>query len=162
MQTLILPGYSEHNKTWVDEVAKNLKFNGIIRPFYWAHWTDETNKFDAKEKANLIAKHIKGDNINIIAKSLGTLVASYLYLLIPNQIEKIIFCGIPLTSLNDDELEVIKSCISKNDQKFLGFQNVGDPHGNFEEVKDFGNILMRSRDDHEYPYFDEFNNFLTP
>ena len=77
-----------------------------------------------------------------------------------NQIEKIIFCGIPLTSLENDEIEVIKSCISQNSQKFLGFQNVSDPHGSFQEVKDFGNFLMRSRDDHEYPYFDEFNNFL--
>ena len=49
MQTLILPGYSSKNKAWTDEVAKNLKVDGVIRPFYWAHWTDEEVKFDAYE-----------------------------------------------------------------------------------------------------------------
>lgn len=52
MQTLILPGYSSSNRDWVDEVAQNLKVDGIIRPFYWMHWTDESQKFDPQEKQN--------------------------------------------------------------------------------------------------------------
>jgi hypothetical protein len=89
MQTLILPGYSKTNKEWVDETVKNLKIDGIIRPFYWMHWTDETAKFDPQEKAELIAKHIKKDNVNIIAKDEGLKVANILKTLIPNQITSI-------------------------------------------------------------------------
>ncbi len=67
MQTLILPGYSKTNKEWVDETAK----------------------FDPQEKAELIAKHIKKDNVNIIAKDEGLKVANILKTLIPNQITSI-------------------------------------------------------------------------
>lgn len=161
MQTLILPGYSISNKEWVDETAKNIESKDIIRPFYWMHWTDENSKFDPQEKAELIAKHIRGDKVNIIAKSLGTLVCSYLYRIVPNQIEKIIFCGIPLKSLNEEEIELIKKCIVSKQRKLVGFQNINDPLGSFEQVKDFGNIKMTNRDDHSYPFFEEFNKFLV-
>jgi hypothetical protein len=86
MQTLILPGYSALNKDWVDEIAKNLKVEGTIRPFYWMHWTDENSKFDVQEKADLIIKHLKGEKANIIAKEEGIEVANILKSLIPEQI----------------------------------------------------------------------------
>ncbi|MDP3917732.1 MAG: hypothetical protein Q8Q30_00975, partial [Candidatus Woesebacteria bacterium] len=160
MQTLILPGYSKKNKEWADEVTKNLKTEGVIRPFYWMHWTDENSKFDPQEKAELIIKHIRGEKINIIAKSIGTLVASLVSQTIPEQVDKIIFCGIPLKSLNEEEIELIKKCIVSKKKKFVGFQNINDPLGSFDEVKGFGNVKMTNRDDHSYPFFDEFNEFL--
>lgn len=161
MQTLILPGYSKENKPWVDEVASNLKTEDTVRPFYWSHWTDENSKFDAKQKAELIAKHIRGDKVKIVAKSLGTLVVSYIWQIIPDQIEKVVFCGIPLKDITPEELETIKRCISQMNNKLVCFQNVNDPHGTFEEVKDFGDIRMTNRDDHAYPFFEEFDHFLN-
>lgn len=161
MQTLILPGYSSENKSWVDDVAKNLKINGIIRPFYWMHWTDENNIFEVNKKALLIAKHLKGDKFNIIAKSIGTLVASLICNMIPDNIEKVIFCGIPLADINSDELEIIKSVIFRFNTKFVGFQNKLDPHGTFDEVRGFGNIIMTDRTDHSYPFFEKFDKFLS-
>lgn len=86
MQTLILPGYSESNKEWVDETAKNLKVEGTIRPFYWMHWTDPNSKFDVHEKAELIAKHLRGEKANIVAKDEGLEVANILKDLLPDQI----------------------------------------------------------------------------
>ena len=86
MQTLILPGYSASNKEWVDETAKNIKTDGLIRPFYWMHWTDENSKFDVQEKADLIAKHLRGEKANIVAKDEGLDVANILKSLIPEQI----------------------------------------------------------------------------
>lgn len=86
MQTLILPGYSASNKGWVDETAKNLKVEGIIRPFYWMHWTDENSKFDVQEKAELIAKHLRGEKANIVAKDEGLEVANILKSILPEQI----------------------------------------------------------------------------
>lgn len=161
MQTLILPGYSKENREWVDEVASSLKTEDTVRPFHWSHWDDENSKFDAKQKAELIAKHIRGDKVNIIAKSLGTLVVAYLWQIIPNQIEKVVFCGVPLKDVTSDELETVKRCISQMDKRIVVFQNVNDPHGSFEEVKDFGNVKIMNRDDHNYPFFDEFNGFLS-
>lgn len=86
MQTLILPGISKEDRAWVDETAKNIISNDIIRPFYWMHWTDETQKFDPHEKAELIAKHLRGEKVNIIAKNEGIEVADILKNLIPDQI----------------------------------------------------------------------------
>lgn len=161
MQTLILPGYSKTNKEWVDETVKNLKIDGIIRPFYWMHWTDETAIFDPQEKAGLIIKHLKGEKTNIIAKSLGTLVASLVCKMIPNQIEKVILNGIPLRDINSEELEIIKSAIRLNKDKIIVFQNNNDPHGTFEDVKDFGNVVMKEGNDHNYPFFVDFQGFLS-
>ena len=160
MQTLILPGYSSKNKTWVDETAKNLKFDGLIRPFYWAHWTDETKKFDATEKAMLIAKHVKDEKLNIIAKSIGTLVCCLTANLIPDRINKIILCGIPVNDISDGEIEIIKKCIHDFSDRTLVIQNMDDPHGSFEQVKEFDNVKMKVASNHDYPYFDEFNKFL--
>lgn len=161
MQTLILPGYSKSNKEWVDETAKNLKVEGTIRPFYWMHWTDENSKFDVQEKAELIAKHLRGEKANIVAKSIGTLVASLAIQMISDQINKVIFCGVPLKDISQEEIETIKSVTKSLGDKITIFQNSNDPHGTFNEVKGLGNVVMADRDDHNYPFFEEFNNFLT-
>ncbi len=92
MQTIILPGISKENKTWVDETAQRLNsegIEGIIRPFYWMHWTDENNKFDVQEKAELIAKHLRGEKANIVARDEGLEVANLLKSMIPDQINSI-------------------------------------------------------------------------
>lgn len=89
MQILILPGYSSKNKEWVDETVKSLKTSDTVRPFYWMHWTDENSKFDVQEKAEIIAKHLRGEKAKIIAKDEGLEVADALRSLIPNQIVSI-------------------------------------------------------------------------
>jgi hypothetical protein len=89
MQTLILPGISKNDKKWVDETAKSVNSKDIIRPFYWMHWTDETSIFNPQEKAELIAKHLRGERANIIAKDEGLEVANILKSLIPIQISLI-------------------------------------------------------------------------
>lgn len=92
MQTLILPGYSASDKEWVDETTKNLNVEGtmnstgVIRPFYWMHWTDQNSKFDIQEKAELIAKHLRGESAKIIAKDEGLEVANILKSILPDQI----------------------------------------------------------------------------
>lgn len=161
MQTLILPGYSSENKAWVDETAKNLKTDSIIRPFYWMHWTDQSNIFKADEKALLISKHLRGETVNIIAKSISTLVTALIYNLAPQQINKVILCGIPLNDITPEELNLIKKFCQVMDENILILQNMDDPHGKFEQVKDFGNVKLKIASDHNYPYFDEFNKFLV-
>lgn len=156
MQTLILPGYSASNKEWVDETAKNLKVEGTIRPFYWMHWTDSNSKFDVQEKAELIAKHLRGGRANIVAKSIGTLVASILIKINPEQINKVIFCGIPVNDISSDELELIKSVCQTLGDRITIIQNSKDPHGTFEQIKDFGNVIEKEGDTHNYFYFDDF------
>jgi hypothetical protein len=93
MQTIILPSESKEDKVWVDEMALKLKADGtegIIRPFYWMHWTDDNFKFDIQEKADLIAKHLRGEKARIIAKGEGLEIANILKSILPEQITLVV------------------------------------------------------------------------
>lgn len=164
MITFILPGGSAKNKEWLEECAMELKVEGFIRPIFWEHWEDSEAKFKPKEKATLIARHTKGDKINIIAKSIGTLVAAYIIEQIPAQINKVIVCGIPLNDIKGHEAVIKKVLGSLNPKKLICFQNENDPLGSFAEVRRFLpseiKLISKPRSDHHYPYYSEFNEFL--
>lgn len=160
MVTFVLPGYSSGNQQWAEDVAHKLKVDGDIRPIFWDHWRDEGAHFDPKEKARVLSHLAPNLFVNIVAKSVGTLVASYMIENIPEQVKKVIFCGIPVNDLSEEEIELIKSTVKKLGDKLIIYQNESDPHGSFERVKDFGKVILKPRSDHEYPYFEEFNEFL--
>lgn len=166
MITFILPGFSVDNKLWLEKCAESIETKGYTRPIYWDHWDDPDQKFDAKEKADLISRHSKGDKINIIAKSIGSLVAAYIIEQIPTQINKVVICGIPLNDIKESEKESIKKALEGLDsKKLICFQNADDPHGSYQEVKDFlpetVEIVSKDRNDHDYPYYSEFEDHLT-
>lgn len=165
MQTIILPGKAVSNREWVDLVAVRLTVEGIIRPILWDHWLDSSELFYPKEKAGLIVRHAKGDKLNIIAHSIGTLVASYIVDEASSQINKVIICGIPLHDMTQIEKEEIKKAILSLDKsKVICFQNENDPHASYVEVKEFlgdeVNLILKTGDTHYYPYFEEFDAFL--
>ena len=168
MVTIILPGYSAHNKTWLEETAEKIGVTGEIRPIYWDHWDDPARKFDKKEKARLIDGVAGKRMVDIIAKSIGTLIASYILQKSPDKIRKIIFNGIPLNDIKEEDKEIIKSALKLiSPENIICFQNELDPHGSFEAAKMFLSevnpeikIVSKLRSDHEYPYFEEFHNFL--
>jgi hypothetical protein len=168
MVTVILPGYSSSNKKWLEETAQNLKGDSEIRPVYWGHWTDPDIKFDPKEKARLLDSVAGKRVVNIIAKSIGTFVAGYIIQNSPEKINKVILNGICLNDLNDGEKEILKSALKLVPaENVVCFQNDGDPHGNFEQARNFLHevnpkiaIISKPRNDHEYFYQDDFNNFF--
>lgn len=165
MQTVILPGYSSHNREWADLTANKIVVEGIVRAIFWDHWTDPDQLFYPKEKAALIYRHAKGDKLNIVAKSIGTLVAAYIIGDVPDQVNKVILCGIPLHDISDEEKNTILENLNKlKTTQIVCFQNESDPHGSFKEVREFlpESIKVESKpsSDHEYPYFFDFNSFL--
>jgi len=177
MITFILPGYSLKNKEWLEKTSNELKIDGIIRPIFWDHWEDPEEKFNVIEKANLVIKianryetnpHEAGatPGVNIIAKSVGSLVASYAIEKEFDQVNRVIFCGIPMNDLNDEEKATIKKVlVSISPEKIICFQNENDPHGSFAQVSEFLpvgiKLINKPRSDHEYPYYDEFQKFLA-
>ena len=166
MITFILPGYSSRNKDWADEVAKNLKLDGQIRPIYWDHWKDESQTFKPKEKAELIIRHSKGETMNMVAKSVGTLVAALIAKEIPSQVNKVILCGIPTVS--EERLKIFREAFSNfPPEKIIVFQNKKDPFATDIEVKEYMKkvnpkikVVSKERSGHNYPYYEEFNNYL--
>lgn len=166
MTTLILPGFSASNKEWAEEVAKGLMLDGQIRPIFWDHWTEPEKTFNPKLKAELLIRHSKGEKLNLIGKSVGTLVASYIVKEIPGQINKVILCGIPSTS--DKRFEFYKESFGKlPPEKIICFQNENDPLGSLDDVKEFMKrvnpkikVVSMPRSDHDYPFYEDFNTFL--
>lgn len=168
MVTIIIPGYSAYNRQWVESVASGVRSDGEIRPIYWGHWDDPSIKFDPKEKAHLLDSVSGKRVVDIIAKSLGTLVAAYLIEKSPEKIRKVILNGICLNDIGEEEKEVIKNALKKiPKENILILQNDEDPHGTYDMVKnflsEFGNdikIISKHRADHEYFYQDDFDGFL--
>lgn len=168
MVTIIIPGYSPHNKKWLEDTASQIKIDSEIRPIYWGHWTDPNIKFDPKVKANLLDGVSGKRVVDIIAKSIGTLVASYLIQKSPEKIRKVVFNGIPLDDIDESDKEVIKNALrSLPPESVVLFHNDQDPHGGIETLNGFLSdagldvkIIVKTRSDHEYFYQEDFNKFL--
>ena len=168
MVTLILPGYSFSNKEWLEKTASQIPGDIEIRPIYWGHWDDPSVKCEAKTKADLLAGISGKRVVAIVAKSIGTLAASYLIQKSPEKIRKVIFCGIPLNGLNEINKEIIKDALRKVDlNNVVVFQNSEDPVGSYsaivEFLSEFGSrikIIEKDANTHDYFYQNDFNKLL--
>lgn len=163
MKTIILPGFSPHNRGWAQEAAK--KTGGIVH--LWLHWETGGSNLSLNKEIEKILSEIGKEKVNVIAKSVGTMVVMHLLLKIPAQIDKIILCGIPTVS--GERLTLFKQALKDFQAKdIVCFQNTKDPLATFTEVKTFLaevnlkiKIVEKPRSDHNYPYFTEFNKFLS-
>ena len=168
MVTFILPGYSVHNKEWLEETTNKIGVDGEIRPIYWAHWTDPDIKFDKAEKAKLLDNVAGFRVVDIVAKSIGTFVAGLMIQRSPEKIHKVILNGICLNDLNEEEKEILKAGLKLvSPENIICFQNDEDPHGNFDQARKFLSevnskivVVSKTRSDHEYPYQEDFRKFL--
>ena len=93
MKTIILPGFSLHNKDWAEEIKSKIKLAHPIEVIYWEHWKNGGGmKF--KTEMEKFMKLIGDGEANIIAKSVGTGVVMKILPLLGSRINKIILCGI--------------------------------------------------------------------
>jgi len=167
MKTIILPGYSLKNKEWAEEIKKSLDFTSPTFIHYWKHW--ETGKSEAdwiEKEAQLVLKSIQ-EEVNIIAKSIGTAVAMVILKLKPNGVNRIILCGVPIKDFLKGDKKYYEPLKIISSEKFICFQNKEDNHGSYQKVEKFLhslnqklNIVSKPRSDHEYPYPNDFIKFL--
>lgn len=169
MNTLILPGYSINNKEWAEKTKIQISpyFPTIIH--MWKHWQTDTKEENwIQTEVTSILNLIGNDKLNIIAKSIGTLVTTFVLKSFPEKVNKLILCGIPLKDINKKDLQNYAYLKKIPYGNILCIQNENDPHASYEEVKNFLsttvdyriNIVSKPRNDHEYPYPEEFINFL--
>lgn len=166
---IILPGYSPHNKEWCYEVKKNLEPDIEVKVHEWRHW--KSGSFNLTFEVEELKKKITREDgkIDIIAKSVGTRVCMELIRILPDKIDRFILCGIPLRGMHEKSIEFFSSSLSKTSpEKVLCFQNKLDPFGSYRVVKKLLNdinpkikIMEKERSDHNYPYFEDFKNFLV-
>lgn len=166
MKTIVLPGYSLHNKDWALEIKKSLSFRQSVLVHEWQHW-QLGGTLHPKYEIRKILKEINKDKVNIIAKSVGTMVAMNVLAEIPEQINKIILCGVPSVSEERKKLFTVSLSVFP-EEDIVVFQNTKDPLAGFEEVKNFMKlvnpkikVIEKLRSDHHYPYFEDFKEFLN-
>jgi predicted alpha/beta hydrolase family esterase len=162
MQTIIIPGYSHKNREWALEVQKNIPDSQVHE---WKHWSDSSIRFDAKDETHDIQNLIGDTEVNIIAKSIGTLVV--MMALKNLKVKKLILCGIPINDLNEDDKWNYKILSDLPSDNVMVFQNSDDEHGSFVEVRKFLSqinpnvkIIEKPGKTHDYPYYEEFKKFL--
>lgn len=165
MKTIIIPGYSHKNKEWAEETAKNIPDSFI---YEFRHWSDPTARFKAKDEALSIVTKVGEDTVNIVAKSIGSLVAVIALKKIKEKVNKIIFCGIPVEDISEDEKWEYKVLSDFDPSKIIVYQNSEDFHGSFETVRKFLSlinpnikIVEKPGSTHDYPFYEEFKNFLN-
>ena len=165
MRTIILPGYSPHNKDWAEDIKVKLNLGHEVMVHNWEHW-QRGGSLSAKKEVSKILEEVGGDKVNIIAKSVGTFITVLLLLHLKGQINKIILCGIP--SVSDTRKEKFKEGLKDfNAEKIICFQNSRDPFATFAEVQTFMKevnpkikVVKKERADHNYPYVSDFREFL--
>lgn len=162
MDTLILPGYSLHNKIWAYDVKNYLDKRGKDCEVYeWKHWLG--GKMDIKKEVENLRMFIGNDEICVIAKSIGTKVFMKLYPKIEPNIKKVILCGIPI-----DPVGYLEGVKKLGGERVIIFQNSRDPFMPHSVISAFirlidRNIKVVKKDagTHDYPYFEEFLQFLV-
>lgn len=167
MKTIILPGYSPKNKKWAYEVRKKLNLEHKIMVHEWEHW--EGGSMSLNKEKERILNLIKKDKINIIAKSVGTRVSMYLIPVIKDQLNKLVLCGIPTKFENKDTKKVYSDGLTRiSAGMILVIQNKKDPFASSEIIKKIIReinpkieVVEKDRSDHNYPYFQELQSFLS-
>jgi pimeloyl-ACP methyl ester carboxylesterase len=91
MKTIILPGYSPHNKEWADELKKEMHLDHEVIVHNWQHW--KKGSFTIKRELKNILDEIGEGKVNILAKSVGVRIAYELMSEIPDRINKVILAG---------------------------------------------------------------------
>ena len=173
MKTIILPGYSLHNKDWAEEIAGSLKLRHEVLVHNWKHWPSTSSgssrqSFSLKYELDKIVQEVGSENVNIIAKSVGVYVALNLIPKISSQVNKIILCGIASVA-NDDRKALVESMLSKVPvENILCIQNENDKFVKFSDAENFYHsvepklkVISKPRSDHNYPYPEDFQEFLS-
>jgi pimeloyl-ACP methyl ester carboxylesterase len=168
MKTILLPGFSIQNKDWAEELRSQIGEKSGLEIHYWPHWqTGQTVEGWKEVEIEKLLENVGSDRINIICKSIGTLVAVMAINKRLGLVNKIILCGIPIYDLRpgDDVFYQILGKLAAD--KVLVIQNERDNHGSFEDVKKMvkginPEIRVKSgpREDHHYPYSEDFEEFL--
>jgi predicted alpha/beta hydrolase family esterase len=169
MRTIILPGYSLYNKEWAENIAKSLRHKAIskVTVIEWEHWQSGGGIKIKKELEKIISEIGEEKQVNIIAKSVGTMVAMELLKIAKGKINKIILCGVP--SVSEERKKLFRTALSDFPSKnIIVFQNTKDPFATFSEVRAFIDginpeiiVIEKPASDHNYPYSTDFQEFLV-
>lgn len=170
MKTIILPGGSIKNKVWAEETAREMGLYDF-KIIEWDTWqSSEPTSLDFQKESEKLIQAIGNDKVNVLAKSVGSIIFARNINTIAALLNKVVLCGLPLdgegfTEENFSWYANLKSLPSNN---ILVFQNSNDPLGPFSKIETFVHafnpeikVVSKERSDHSYPYPEDFKNFLA-
>lgn len=167
MNTIVLPGYSIKNKEWLEELRQkaDIKPLDIVE---WSHWKVESSDPNwIKSEVSKIINMYGNQKINVIAKSLGTLIAMNILNQKLEIFNKVILCGIPINDFESGDAEAYEILGKLPSNKVACIQNNNDPHGNLDQIRKLLNsvnpdiqLISKESSDHNYPYYEDFRSFL--
>lgn len=167
MVTIILPGYSPHNKEWALEVKKDLKLGHKVVVHEWRHWENSSSSsLSIRYELDKISKEIGEEEVNIIGKSVGARVAVRVLSEIKDKVNKVILCGVASTS--DDVKKVYEIALADfPPERIICFQNTRDPFVPYSQAEKLIHsvnpeisVIEKPGSEHHYPYTEDFQNFL--
>lgn len=169
METLIIPGYSLKNKDWAESLKNSFDPIYPTKINYYPHWqVPEVDKNWLNKEVEKIVKGFSNQKINILAKSVGSIIAMKVLALNPDMFNKIILCGIPFEDFLPGDNKLYEALKSLPIERILIVQNENDNHGSFLKVENLIHqinpeikVISMPRDDHEYPYPNEFLSFFS-
>jgi len=162
MNALILGGMSPRHKAWVRQVAEVLQpYFDEVRPLDYRHWDAADTEMDLEyeiSQADVLAKNF--DEYVVVAKSIGTVLASFANargLLAP---QRCVFMGFPLKVAEAQFPEVANALPQLPPTVFL--HNERDPLGSAAAVKQYVDahapkayeFQVLPGDTHDYTDFD--------
>lgn len=168
MRVIVLPGFSLGNKQWAQDMAAALgdKFDTVVHEL--KHWeTGNEKDFDWNNEAEKVVGLGGGDEVNMLAKSIGTAI-SLLAVKKELKVKKLILCGIPLQVSDKDWPVLFSEVLARfSIHDVVVFQNENDPYGSYQQVKEFIDkarlgigVISKPAANHVYPYSDDFLKFL--
>ena len=131
MKTIILPGFSLHNKQWAYDVQSHLGGDVVVHE--WKHWTTGNDKDFSEQELTRIVNLIGDSSVNIIGKSVGAYIAvKTIQKIGERQIHKLILCGV-----STSPTFIFNSLGIMDPKVVLCFQNAHDPFLSFQAAKIF-------------------------
>lgn len=166
--TIILPGYSEHNREWAQEIKSQMNLGHEVLIHEWRHWGhDKSLSLSFSEETKKILQEIGGEKTNIIAKSVGVHITLNLIPKIFPQVNKVILCGIASVA-DKSRKDLLRAVLDKIPaENILCIQNENDKFVTFAEAERFYHsvepklkVISKPRADHNYLYPGDFQDFL--
>lgn len=159
MLHLLLPGHSLKNKQELLDIQNFLEENDLETTAHeWLHWQDEEVGFDIETELDLITSEIKGrDNVGIIAKSIGTVVAMRLLEIMERPPEYLLLMGLPIKDADESKKALYQQALKDFPNPIFIVQNEQDPLGSMQEVQEMLEEVEYEEDttegdDHRYNY----------
>jgi hypothetical protein len=171
MLNLYLPGFSAGNEEFLAKYTKKLRKLGYqVYGRRWDHWgAAEDTEFDAAAEAEKIWPVLRGfkQNMGVVAKSIGTLVAAKLIVQHKIDPQYLVLMGIPLKSDDQEQIAELIAAFKGLTCPITVINNAGDPVAGLATVEVIAKAIgakldVQPRDDHKYDYLDELLALIKP